>query len=129
MKSRESCSNDETDIKNKSKQKAEDSKQKCTDLNQNNLKDSQPLALKQTNLCSNSSSMNDCLDPNESKKSNESNSIAPISLDNKKESINPENGSSSLEKEGKEGKEGDILNNIISVPTKIYEDSEEEKKR
>ena len=72
--------------------------------------------------------MNDCLDPNESKKSNESNSIAPISLDNKKESINPENGSSSLEKEGKEGKEGDILNNIISVPTKIYEDSEEEKK-
>ena len=75
--------------------------------------------------------MNDCLDPNESKKSNESNSIAPISLDNKKESINPENGSSSLEKEGKEakeGKEGDILNNIISVLTKIYEDSEEEKK-
>ena len=33
MKSRESFSNDETDIKNKSKQKAEDSKQKCTDLN------------------------------------------------------------------------------------------------
>ena len=121
-------SNDEIDKRNKLNQKTEELKQKCTDLNKNDLMDSQTLALRQTTFSSINSSMNDSIvnNLNKSKKLGESNSIIHSSLVNPKESINPEN-SSRISYE-KKGKEGDFLNNIKSVQTTIYEESDEDKK-
>ena len=121
-------SNEEIDKNYKINQKTDELKPNCKNLNLNGLTDSQSLALRQTTFNSIYSSMSDGIGDNlsKSKQLNESNSIIHNSLVNKKESINPENSSSSSLK--KEAKEGDFLNNIKSVQTTIYEETDEEKK-